>query len=79
MHRACFFLVAVCTALTTTHTLEEARANPELFKEVTDLTEFNPWYHAGIALVMLYILLTGITSSISIVAYILGHKSRRRG
>ncbi|KAH9279886.1 hypothetical protein ECG_07587 [Echinococcus granulosus] len=79
MHRTCFFLVAICTALAATHTLEEARANPERFKEVADLTEVNPWYHAGITLVILYILLTGITSSINIVAYILGHKSRRHG
>ncbi|CDI98772.1 hypothetical transcript [Echinococcus multilocularis] len=79
MHRTCFFLVAICTALAAAHTLEEARANPERFKEVADLTEFNPWYHAGITLVILYILLTGITSSINIVAYILGHKSRRHG
>ena len=70
-------LAAICISLTSAHTMEELRTDPEKFRDVVESLEFNRWYHAGIALVILYALLTGLTSTIVIVSHILGHKPRR--
>ncbi len=58
-------------------TMEDANANPEILEGYVDLSEFNPWYHAGIALVILYVMLSCLIATVNLVTHMLGNRPRR--
>ncbi|VDD75641.1 unnamed protein product [Mesocestoides corti] len=60
------------------YTMEEARTEPEKFRDFVDVAGFNRWYHAGIALITLYFLLSSIVGSVNLVSHVLGRKPRRQ-
>lgn len=57
-------------------TLQEAQKSPEM-AHLIDSDGFNRWYHAGISLVLLYVMLSVLVGLIHFVTRSLGHSHNK--